>query len=362
MRAKEFQQRRSILGTDLEERKLDGLLVFSRANIQYLCGFTGDNGILFINSERAVLFTDPRFEIQAADQTGDHVTVNIVRGPLVAGLCHWLKKRVVLKLGFEKAKISFENYEALHSGLPRKTTLLPVAGMVEMRRMVKSFEEVRLIRHSVTICSEAFSETARNLRPGIRENELAAELEYRMRKLGAQKPAFDTIVASGPRSALPHAEPTHKPLTPNKLILVDMGASKDGYSSDMTRMIFFGTPGARVRSLYAAVLEAQLAALAAVREGNTAGDVDSAARRVLESHGLGRAFVHSTGHGLGLEIHEPPRLGQKESTRLQAGMAITIEPGVYLQGFGGIRIEDTVVVKHRGCEVLTPTPKELLTL
>ncbi len=193
----------------------------------------------------------------------------------------------------------------------------------------------------------------------MREAELAAELDYRMRRQGAEGPAFETIVATGTRTALPHARPTSARLVHGALLLVDMGAMLDGYASDMTRMLFLGRPGARVSRAYNAVLEAQLAAVDAVRAGVPAKAVDRAARRVLASHGLANAFVHSTGHGLGLEIHEPPRIGKKEKTPLERGMAITIEPGVYLEGFGGIRIEDTVAVTDNGCEVLTPTSKEL---
>jgi Xaa-Pro aminopeptidase len=191
------------------------------------------------------------------------------------------------------------------------------------------------------------------------ERDLAAEIDYQMRRLGAEKPSFETIVAGGERSALPHAHPTGAVLKPGQPVLIDMGAFQDGYASDMTRMLFLGAPGARVRRLYRAVLEAQLAAIDAVRLGVAAARVDRAARDVLKAFKLDRAFVHSTGHGLGLEIHESPRIGKKDKTRLAAGMAITIEPGVYLEGTGGIRIEDTVVVTPGGCEVLTPTSKEL---
>ena len=189
----------------------------------------------------------------------------------------------------------------------------------------------------------------------MKEAELAAELEYRMRRLGAEKPCFDTSWRAGARSALPHAQPTAARLENGQLVVVDMGALQDGYCSDMTRMLFLGAPGAKVKRTYRAVLEAQLAAIDAVRAGALTRNVDRAARQVLKGYGLDRAFVHSTGHGLGLEIHEPPRVGRKDKTRLRAGMAITIEPGVYLEGFGGIRIEDTVVVTDTGCEILTPT-------
>jgi Xaa-Pro aminopeptidase len=228
--------------------------------------------------------------------------------------------------------------------------------------MVKSPGEIARIRAAVKTTSEAFEQAVRRFRVGMTEQDLAAELEYRMRRLGAERPAFETIVAGGERSALPHARPTGEALRAGSLVVVDMGALRDGYASDMTRMLFLGRPGAKVNKLYRAVLDAQLAAIAAVRAGVPAAHVDRAARNVLRAQDLDRAFVHSTGHGLGLEIHEPPRIGKKEKSRLRAGMVITIEPGVYLSGFGGIRIEDTVVVTENGCEVLTPTDKALRTV
>ncbi len=241
-------------------------------------------------------------------------------------------------------------------------TLSAAGGWIEQLRMVKSRAEIEKIRQSVFTNSKAFEAAARRLRAGSSEQDFAAEVEFRMRRFGAEKPAFETIVASGVRSAFPHAQPTAKAMKTGELVVVDMGACQAGYSSDMTRMIFLGKPGAKVKRAYAAVLEAQLAAIDAVKPGVTAEHVDNAARRALRKHGLARAFVHSTGHGLGLEIHEPPRIGKRDRTILQPRMAITIEPGVYIEGWGGIRVEDTVVVTDSGCEVLTPTSKELLTI
>jgi Xaa-Pro aminopeptidase len=228
--------------------------------------------------------------------------------------------------------------------------------------MIKSPEEIDQIRRSVLVNSEAYARTLRRVRLGMRERDVAAELDYQMRMLGAEKSAFYTIVAAGIRTALPHASPTSHRLEENDLLLIDMGACLDGYMSDMTRVAFLGFPNKRIKTLYGAVLEAQLAAIASVKPGVTATRVDAAAREVLKRHALDRHFVHSTGHGLGLEIHEGPRIGKKDQTKLTAGMAITIEPGVYIEGLGGIRIEDTVLVTANGCEVLTPTTKEFVHL
>jgi Xaa-Pro aminopeptidase len=264
-------------------------------------------------------------------------------------------------MGFESARLAVANFGTLRDKGPR-IDWLPTEGLVEKLRMVKSPGEVEAIRRSVRINSEAFDRAVEHLRPGLSENFFAAEIDFQQRAAGAEGSSFDTIVASGPRSALVHARPSGDPILPNELLLIDMGAQCGGYASDMTRMAFPGTPGRLVRSRYKAVLEAQHAAIDAVREGIDSRAVDRAARGVLDKHGFKDNFAHSTGHGLGLEIHEPPRVARRWGTVLEAGMAITIEPGIYIAGFGGIRIEDTVLVTARGCEVLTPTSKDLLTV
>ncbi|HWF07729.1 MAG TPA: M24 family metallopeptidase, partial [Bryobacteraceae bacterium] len=231
-------------------------------------------------------------------------------------------------------------------------------GLIENLRMIKDAAEIEKIRASVICNSRALEAALKRFRIGMKEAELAAEIDYQSRKLGAEAPSFDTIVAAGERAALPHAHPGPAPISPG-ILLIDMGAFLDGYASDMTRMGHVGTPTPKYKRVYRAVLEAQLAAIDAVKPGATTAAVDRAARNTLKRHNLEREFVHSTGHGLGLEIHELPRIGRKDKTVLEAGMAITIEPGVYIEGWGGIRIEDTVLVTSGGCEILTPTTKEL---
>ncbi len=353
----EIAHRRLAAGGGLEEHKIDAMLVSAPANVRYLTGFTGSNGMVLLLPDETILFTDPRYTIQAAGEVS--CRVEICKGPLLATAAGAVANRRIRRLGFERASMSYDGFETLRAKLPAATELEPVAGWLESYRMVKSAGEIARIRRSVETNSRAFEHAARRARPGMREQDLAAEIDHQMRRLGAEKPSFETIVAAGERSALPHAHPTSARFAPRQLLLIDMGAFQDGYASDMTRMLFLGTPGAREKRLYRAVLEAQLAAIDAVRPGVTAAHVDRQARRVLNAYDLDRAFVHSTGHGLGLEIHELPRIGKKDKTRLAAGMAITIEPGIYLEGFGGIRIEDTVVVTAHGCEVLTPTSKEL---
>ena len=337
----------------------DAILVEFLPNVRYLTGYTGSNGILLLTaSADAVFFTDPRYRIQAAGEVGCRVEIG--KGPLLPIVISLVGRKKIRRLGFEKSRLSYERHEFLRSRLPLNAALEPLAGLVEGLRTLKSPSEIAKIRRSVELNSKAFEQALVTVRPGrTREADLAASIEYRMRRLGAERPAFETIVASAERSALPHAQPSERLLGKNELLLIDMGATLGGYASDMTRMAFLGRPSSRIKRIYKAVLESQLAAIDAVRPGVTAESVDRRARQVLKGYNFDRLFVHSTGHGLGLEIHEPPRLGKKDKAILEEGMAITIEPGVYVEGYGGVRIEDTIVVTRAGCEVLTPTPKEL---
>ena len=337
------------------------MLVSAPPNIRYLSGFTGDNALLLVTPDSQTLFTDPRFTIQASEECSCAVQI-APRGPVHPYAVEAIRRKKLRRVGFEGSHIVYDTYRHLKGALPLGVTLKPIGPVIENQRMIKSPEEIERIRLSVLTNSQAFARTVSSVKPGVSEAAIAAELEFQMRRLGAEKPAFETIVAAGPRSALPHARPGSRKAGVDELLLIDMGACQDGYMSDMTRVLFFGCPGRKIQRMYKAVLKAQEAALAGVREGITAGSVDRLARKVLESEGLGKEFVHSTGHGLGLEIHEPPRLGRRDKTRLQAGMVVTIEPGAYIQDFAGIRIEDTVLVTKSGCEILTPTSKELMVL
>jgi Xaa-Pro aminopeptidase len=356
----EIELRRQAVAQRLADHKIDVLLVSSSPNIRYLSGFEGSNGLMLISARESHFFTDPRYKLAVSEMPG--CQVHVVKGPLLPAATAILQRKKLKKIGIESSWITYGDYVKLKELLPLGSSLQPVAGLVEVLRMVKSPEEIALIRKSVLLNSEAYARTLKRVKAGVQEQEIAAELDFHMRKLGAEKPAFDTIVAAGPHSALPHAHPSTHRLLENELLLTDMGASLNGYSSDMTRVAYLGKPPQRVRTLYRAVLEAQLAGLDAVRAGIPASKVDSAARSVLRKQGLEREFVHSTGHGLGLEIHEPPRIGRKEKTKLETNMVITIEPGAYIEGFCGVRIEDTVLVTENGCEVLTPTAKDLVSL
>lgn len=355
----DLQSRRTLLRQHTRTARAIGFLTTALPNVRYLSGFTGSNAALLITPNRSILFTDPRYQTQAPLESD--CEIRIVKGPLLPEVAKWMKRLSVKSVGFERNRISFDEYQQLKE-LAAGTALKPMIEVVETLRMVKSDDELATIRASVQLNSAALEHALENFNPAMTEVDLAAEIDYRMRLLGADGTSFDTIVASGVRTALPHAHPTDYPISTNELLLIDMGANVSGYASDMTRTYAIGKIGPKNRRIYRAVLESQLAAIDAIKPGITCAAVDRAARKVLRGYGMDKLFIHSTGHGLGLEIHERPRIGRKDMTRLEAGMAVTIEPGVYQAGIGGVRIEDTVVVTANGVEVLTPSGKELVVL
>jgi Xaa-Pro aminopeptidase len=350
----------------------DALLVTHLPNIRYICGFTGSAAILLVGSSRATLFTDSRYTLQARQEVHDASTIIAPHG-LLRALGEALKaRRGTIRLAFSPAQLTVAQKDALQLTVGARLRWLSAPDLIERLRAVKDAAELALMRQSARLISDVWSSAVRNVKPGVSELAVAADIERSMKLQGASGPSFETIVASGPRSAWPHARPTPKLLRKNELVVLDQGAILRDYCSDMTRTVFLGRSavGARagvrsnnkLRSLYAAVLEAQEAAIAAIRPGVSAASVDAAARKVFKRLGLDRYFTHSTGHGLGLEIHEMPRLGRAEETVLQQGMVVTVEPGVYIEGMGGIRIEDEVLVTSRGAEVLTTASREFLEL
>lgn len=344
-------QRADVLRAILEELKLHCLIVSTFVNIRYYTGFTGSNALLLVNAKGLRLFTDPRYSLQAAEQVNCPFTV--VKGKLAEALASKVGTLKGLRIGFEDTRASY----ALSKVLGKLGRLKGLGDAIDKPRWIKSPAEIEAIRASVALNSKAFDQAMKSFKVGMTEKDLAAEIDHQQRKLGAEGPAFATIVASGAHSALPHATPRNVPIERGGYLLIDMGASLNGYMSDMTRTVGVGPCAPERQRVYEAVLGAQQAAIDAVRPGRTASAVHGAAVRHLKKLGLDKQFVHSTGHGLGLEIHEAPRLGKKDDTELAAGMAITIEPGVYEAGVGGVRIEDTVLVTEDGCEVLTTTQK-----
>jgi Xaa-Pro aminopeptidase len=313
--------------------------------------------MLLIEQGKCILFTDSRYTFQAKDEVFG-ARIEIIKGGLIRAVGDYLRgKRRRLNLAYSPSHMTVGHKDALQA-IAGNVQWVPDMDAVEDLRSVKDASEIAAIRAAADLIGDVFREVAGSIKPGIKELDLAAKIEYGIKMRGGSGPSFDTIVASGPRSAWAHAQPTSKPLRKNELVVLDQGAILRGYCSDMTRTVFVGRASKRVRSLYNAVLEAQEAAKLAIRPGVTAAAVDKAARGVLTRHGLARYFTHSTGHGLGLEVHEKPRLGDGEKFVLQEGMVVTVEPGVYVEGFGGIRIEDDVVVTGKGFNDLTTASRE----
>lgn len=363
----DYRTRQQRLRSSLAAQKLSALLVTHLPNVRYLTGFTGSSGALLVPAKGTPsFFTDGRY----TDQASEEVKGAKIRITSTGALRAAAEAAAKLKgsVGFEAQKTSVAEFQALKKLVPR---LKPTTDMVEKLRWIKDEGEMRLIRSAIDLASRVFDAVVPEVTPGVLESALAAEIEYMSKRLGAAGMSFDTIVASGKRSALPHGRASNTPVAAKGFVIFDFGVIVDGYCSDMTRTVHVGRTDKRAERVYSAVLEAQLAGIKAVKAGVETSQVDQAARRVLEKAGLGGYFTHSTGHGVGLEIHESPGLRKKpkaagiknvKADRLQAGMVITIEPGVYIPGWGGVRIEDMVLVTDSGCEVLTPTAKELVVL
>jgi Xaa-Pro aminopeptidase len=340
----------------------DALLVTHLPNINYLCGFTGSAAILLVEAERATLFTDSRYTFQCREEVRA-ATVHIAKNGLLRAVGDSLRqKRGPAHVAFSAAHVTVAQKQALGTAAGKRVRWVAGRNEVERLRAVKDRRELVEMRAAAALISDVWAREVRKMKPGISELCVAADLEYAMKVGGASGPSFETIVASGPRSAWAHARATSKLLKKNELVVMDQGAILRGYCSDMTRTVFLGRPSDRVRRLYRAVLDAQLAAKSVIRPGITAGEVDAAARQVLKRQKLDRCFTHSTGHGLGIEVHEMPRVSRGESFVLEEGMVVTVEPGVYIEGLGGIRIEDDVVVTSNGAEDLTSATREFLEL
>jgi Xaa-Pro aminopeptidase len=349
-------RRMGALRRKLTRAGLPGLLVTHLPDLRYLCGFTGSSAALAVTRRGGRLFTDGRYTAQAAEEV-QAAQAQIVSGLPAVAAAQWLAAQPgVVITGFDPARTTVAELAKWKTELPSRLRrgffqAVP-APFVELLRAVKDEDELEIMAEAALVGCRLFERLLSFLRPGIPELEVAAELEHQARLLGAEGMSFETIVASGVRSAMPHARATATPLPARGVVTLDFGIILKGYCSDMTRTVFLGKPRAEERNAYQAVLEAQETAVEAVASGVSCAEVDEAARGVLRREGLAEAFSHSTGHGVGLEIHEPPRIS----------MVVTIEPGAYLAGKFGIRIEDMVVVTRNGGQVLTPAPKALIEL
>lgn len=342
----------------LGEQELDGLLVARPENCFYLSGFTGDAGALLITAGQTYLLTDFRFIEQAREQS-PHLEIIKITTNLADVLTDLVGRLKLSALGFEGDYITYQFYATLQDKLS-SVALHAVEGVVEQLRQVKEQSELVAVQEAMSLLDEGFRHICGFIKPGVSERAVALELETHMRLRGAEKTAFPFIIASGYRAALPHGEASAKTINPGEVVTMDFGVVVNGYHSDMTRTVALGAPTEPMREVYPLVLAAQQAGLSAVKAGVPASSVDQAAREVIVAGGYGEYFGHGTGHGVGLAVHERPSLSARDDTVLLPGMVVTVEPGIYLPGVGGVRIEDSVVVEQDGCRLLTRAPKDRL--
>ncbi len=339
------------------DRRIDGILITSPENVRYLCGFTGSEGSLLLTRGEGFFFTDGRYTTQARQQ--------VVNVPVVTfkdkykAIGRTIKKLHIKTLAFEARTVTVAALNDLLKAAPPLETM-PCTDNLDMLRALKDTEEIKLLKKAAGIAHTGLQETLTLMRPGMLETEVATELEYRMRRHGAEDLAFQTIVASGHRSALPHGIASQKKIRAGEFVTIDYGCIYQGYCSDETCTVIMGEPAKRQKNVYMAVKQAHDRALQAVRPGKALKAIDAVARRHLEKAGLGKQFTHGTGHCLGLCVHEMPVVSPRSQARAEKGMVFTIEPGAYFPKWGGVRIEDTVVVTAEGCRLITQSPKKLL--
>ena len=345
----------------LLELKLDGMLVSHGPNRRYMTGFAGSAGYALVSAEEALLLTDFRYAAQAAAQAACFQVAQHAVRPYET-LAEHVRRLGIRRLGVEGRHLTLSAASLLQEAIGAGTECVPANDVVEKLRNVKDAGEIRTLERAAAIAEDALAHVLGYIRPGVTERRIAAELEYRMRLLGADAGWSPLIVASGERSALPHGIASDKEIAYGEFVTLDFGAIVDGYMSDVTRTVFVGRPSDRHREVYAAVLEANLAAIGGLGPGMTGKEGDSLGRDVIESRGYGEYFGHGLGHGIGLEIHEHLRLSRESESVLEPGNVLTVEPGIYIPGFGGVRIEDDVLVTETGIRVLTSSSKELLVL
>ena len=347
----------------LERDRLGAMLVTNRENVLYLSGFGGEGGLVVTPGSCHIL-TDARYVEEAGAQAPAFELIRVTNG-LAEAVGEVLGRLDVTRLGFEEEHVTFKQYSDIAAqARDRALEMVPVRGVIEALREVKDESEIERIRRAASIAVEGISWVVDGLKPGVSEVDLAAEIEYRMRRSGAQGLAFESIVTSGPRGSLPHGAPSDRRIGVGDLVTVDVGAVWDSYCSDITRTFAVGDPPESLVRVYEVVRRAQEAALSAIRPGLGLREVDAVARSIIVDAGYGELFGHGLGHGVGLAVHESPRLSPRapENGCIREGMVFTVEPGIYVPGIGGVRIEDTVVVRSDGVEVLTDYPKHLIRL
>ncbi|MFF2175499.1 M24 family metallopeptidase [Lysinibacillus sp. NPDC058147] len=343
----------------LQEQSIDGILITNEFNRRYMTGFTGTAGVAIVSQNDAVFITDFRYTEQAAAQVQGFRIVKH-EATIIEEIATQVNNMGIKLLGFEKDTVSYGTYELYKNNI--QVDLVPISGLIEKIRLIKTQQEINIIKVACEIADHAYTHILNFIKPGKTELEVSNELEFFMRKQGATQSSFDIIVASGLRSALPHGVATNKVIEKGDFVTLDYGALYNGYISDITRTVAVGEPSEKLVDMYKAVLASQLLALEKVGPGLTGIQADAIARNYLTEKGYGAAFGHSLGHGIGLEVHEGPGLSMRSEAVLEPGMAVTIEPGVYLPGIGGVRIEDDILITEAGNELLTHSSKELIIL
>ncbi|HUO75074.1 MAG TPA: Xaa-Pro peptidase family protein [Solirubrobacteraceae bacterium] len=342
----------------LPDAGADLMLISDLVNVRYLTGYTGSNGLALVGPRTRTFITDFRYTEQSAEEVDPSFERRIAPQDLAESVGEVLPEGP-LRLGFEDAHVSVRTHARLRELLDERVELIPTGGVIEKLRAVKDDAEIERIRAACTLADAALEQILADGLIGHTEREVALALEFAMRELGAQRPSFASIVAAGPHGALPHAQPRDAVIEPGELVVIDWGAELDGYCSDCTRTVATGPIGEQAQEVYALVRAAQLAGVEAVRAGRDGREVDGLARAVIEDAGYAEQFGHGLGHGVGLEVHEAPRLSKRSDDTLAPGNVVSVEPGVYLAGAFGVRIEDLVVVTETGCEILTGLTKDL---
>jgi len=359
--------RRKLAAAAARKAGVGALLITHLPDVRWFTGFTGSNAAIVLppnSAAKPILITDGRYTAQAKQEATD-VRLIIAPKSAVIAACEWIAKARIAKCGFDDGNTTVATLKQMQAAVPpklRRSIFRPVGALISTLRQIKDPDEICKLRAAAALGCKLFDSIFDHIVPGATEAEVALALEYNAKLAGASEMSFPSIVASGPRSALPHGRATSAKLARRGFVTLDFGVVLDGYCSDMTRTVHLGRPTDEERRVYDAVLEAQEAGVAAIRPGATGADVDEAARSILRRAKLDKWFTHSTGHGVGLEIHEGPRLAAKQTQKLEAGMVITIEPGVYMPGKFGVRIEDMVLVTKTGGEILTPSTKAWIEL
>ena len=348
------------LRKQLEKRELDAVLINNPSNVFYLSGFTGSNGCIIITSDRAFLITDFRYVQQASKEAVEYDIVEY-RNTSVDSLNEIIKECRLSSMGFEEEHIKYIEFIKLKEKLSVRK-FIPAQNMVENLRKIKDEDEISKIKKAAHISDLAFSHAVNNIKPGITEKEIAYDIEFFIKRNGGTKMSFEPIIASGERSSLPHGHATDKKIQYGDLLTLDFGCVYENYCSDMTRTIIIGEAQRKQEEIYNIVLKAQNASIEAITAGKTGKEIDKIGRDIISYYGYGKYFGHGLGHGVGIEVHESPRLSISGNGALQAGMVVTVEPGIYIEGFGGVRIEDLLVVTENGSINLTGSKKELIVL